>query len=193
MRKSKPKAELDLGGSKRGWIGIVWHHSATGEGAMDWDDIVRLHTSHRVNGKPVDPLEFRKAFIQRQGSEFGDPLKAVGFHAGVEYAELDGVIAPVIRMGRPMDTAAEACSHPKIPGFDSSHLSLLAIGDFNSKAPRPEMWDTCLRLTRTLMDAFSITADRVLSHREASEMAKATTGWDCPGRLWSFDKFRGDL
>jgi len=72
--------------------------------------------------------------------------------------------------------------------YDNYYLAFLAIGDFNTMSPNPEMWNACLRTTRTFMNFFDFDADHVIAHGEAPGAETS-----CPGRLWDLDKFRKDL
>jgi hypothetical protein len=194
MARSRPRAEIDTK-AKRTWDGIVWHHSTARDGVCyDWDAIKLFHTSYRVDSKVVDAKEYRKLSIQKMGREFGEPMRAVGFHAAVEHVEgAGGVFAPVIHLGRSLDLNGEHTSHKGSVVFNSRYLGLVAIGDFDAKPMPPEMWDQCLRLTRAMMEAFSIPAEKVLGHSEADAIAGVEKPRGCPGALWRMEKFRKDL
>lgn len=189
----RPRADIDTK-AKRTFDGVVWHHSTSKDGvAHSWDDIRLFHTSYRVDSRAVDALEYRKRFIQHQGKEFGEPMRAIGYHAGVEYVEGPTGFAPVILLGRSFDLNGEHASYPDNPLFNNRYLGLVAVGDFDAKTMPPEMWDQCLRLTRTLMEAFSIQPEKVIGHNEVDTLAGIAKPRSCPGALWRMDKFRKDL
>ncbi len=193
MARAKPRAELDAH-AKRTWDGVVWHHSTAKSGlTYDWDAIKAFHMSYRVDGRAVSESEHRRAFITHKGKEFGEPMRSVGYHFGVEYAESEkGVFAPVIHVGRSLDLNGDHASYKGNQTFDNRYIGLMAIGNFDAKTLRPEMWDTCLRLTRVLMDSFGFGMSRVIGHHEADVFSGAAPR-GCPGTLWDLPKFRKDL
>ena len=188
--KSKPRAEYPIRCARQ-WRGIVWHHSVMENGdALDWDSIDEAHRSYRVDGRPVDVVEYRKAFIMHTGSQFNEPMRDIGFHMGVEFSEVKGVFLPVIKTGRSLELSGK---HTSSPTHEEQYLGFCAIGNFDAKSMRPEMYDTCLRLTRTFMDFFQIPEDKVLAHSEIFSKLNIPGSSTCPGSLWSFPKFRRDL
>lgn len=194
MGRIKPRADIDVR-ARVTYDGIVWHHSTAKDGlTYDWDALKAYHTSHKVGGKAVGEPDYRKAFIQQRGALLEEPMRCVGFHFGVEYAEGEGgVFSPVIHLGRSLDIHGQHAAYKGNPVFDNRYIGLVAIGNFDVKAVRPEMWDACLRLTRALMDPFGFAAGKVIGHREADILNGAAAPRSCPGELWSMDKFRKDL
>lgn len=193
MVRPKPRAEVEVR-ARRTWDGVLWHHSTAKSGlTYDWDAIKAFHTSHRVDGKMMTEAEYRRCFVYHKGKEFAEPMRSVGFHFGVEYTEGEGgVFAPTIHAGRSLDQNGEHASYRLNPTFDNRYIALVAIGNFGAKALRPEMWDSCLRLTRVLMDCCGFGADKVIGHHEADKIAGAEPR-GCPGALWDMGKFRKDL
>lgn len=174
------------------YTGIVWHHSKTPDGTVhDWESLSEYHTSHRVNHKRVDAFQYRKAFIQQRGAHFGEPMERIGYHLGVEFAEnKEGAFVPTLRIGRPFLCLGEHL--PEIAA-NREYVGLVAIGDFDTKAMRPEMYDMCLRITRKIAEHFEFEPENIMSHWEWAQRHKRTDLTSCPGSLWDFEKFRQDL
>lgn len=193
MARTKPRADLDIH-ARRTWDGVVWHHSTTKAGmSYDWDSIKEFHTSYRVDGKAMSEADYRRCFINHKGKEFGEPMRSVGYHFGVEYAEGEGgIFSPIIHVGRSLDLNGEHASYRGNPTFNNRYIGLVAVGNFDAKTMRPEMWDSCLRLTRVLMDNCAFGADRVISHTEADKIIGVAPR-SCPGALIDMAKFRKDL
>lgn len=194
MGRQKPRAELVIK-TKRSWDGIIIHHSTTKAGlTVDWGDLVRFHTSYRVDGKVVDSAEYKKCFMQRKGSKFAEPMREVGYHLGIDYLEdAKGSFAPVPQYGRSFDSNGVHATYPLEHAFNNRYLGLVVVGNFDAKSLRPELWDACLRTVRSLMDAFTIPVDKVIGHREADVLAGLDNPRSCPGSLFSLEKFRKDL
>lgn len=188
----KPKLSIQIDTSRsRPWKGVVWHHSATPDGAIrDWDGIVRFHTSHRVDFRVVSPEEFERRKQAGQGKVFQKPWKAVGYHGGTEW--VNGQV--VFNAGRPLSMAG---AHAGVDGvsnsFNEDCLGLCAVGDFDPRAPHPDHWDFNLGLTRAFMEAFDIPADRVIGHREVFDRLGVPRQKTCPGTAWDMESFRRAL
>lgn len=193
MAKPKPRADIEAS-ARRTWDGIVFHHSTAKDGlTYDWEAIKNFHTSHRVDGKMMSEGDYRKCFVYHKGKEFQEPMRSVGFHFAVEYAEgKDGAFAPVIHAGRHLDLNGDHAAYRMNPVFNNRYIGLVAIGNFEAMSMRPEMWDTCLRLTRVLMDCCGFGADKVIGHHEADIIAGVPPR-GCPGIFMQMPKFRKDL
>jgi len=188
----KPKLQIPIVASmSRPWKGIVWHHSATPDSpARDWDSIVKFHTSYRVDFRIVTPEEFERRKAAGQGKVFQKPWKAVGYHAGTEWAA--GQV--VFHWGRLLLMAG---AHAGVEGvsnrFNEEFLGICAIGNFDAAPPKPEHWDFDLRLTRAFMEAFAIPPERVIGHREVFDRLGVPRQKTCPGTAWDMEAFRREL
>jgi hypothetical protein len=189
---SKPKLDIviDVAGS-RPWKGIVWHHSATADGATrDWDAIRRFHTSYRVDGRIVPEAEYRRRLAEGSGKSFQPPWKDIGYHGGTE--RVGGVIS--FHWGRAL---SQIGAHAGVQGasnlFNTEYLGLCAVGDFDKALPDPEHREFNLRLTRAFMEAFRIPASHVIGHREVFDRLGVPRQKSCPGRFWDMAQFRSDL
>jgi hypothetical protein len=179
----------------RAWTGIIWAHSVDEFGIChDWDSLVDAHTGYRIDGRIVSEGEYKARYVQRKGVKFMPPLTDVGFHLGVEFAEIrNNGFKPVIRVGRQLDSPGV---HTGVPGhfeYEARYLGFVAIGNFDTMPVRPEMLDLCLRVTRTFMDTFNIKPDNVLGGHEAFEKHNLKPPATSPGILWNMQKFRADL
>lgn len=188
----KPKLDIAIDVARsRPWKGIVWHHSATPDGAAkDWDAIRRYHTSYRIDGQIVTAADYQRRLTLRDGKSFQTPWGDIGYHGGTEF--VDGQVA--FYWGRPLtDIGAHAGVKGASNLYNTEYLGLCAIGDFDKAPPKPEHWDLNLRLTRTLMEAFHIPAGHVIGHREVFDRLGIPRQKSCPGQLWDMDQFRRDL
>ena len=172
----------------RAWKGIVWHHSASPDGqTRDWAGIVKYHTSFRVDFDIVSQEEFDRRLNAGEGKVFQRPWRDVGYHGGTEW--VDGQV--VFTWGRPLDQIG---AHAGVKGcsnlFNTEYIGLCAIGDFDTAPPRPEHWDLNLQVTRALMQAFQISANRVIGHREVFDRLGVPRQKTCPGKAWDMDLFR---
>ena len=173
------------------WKGIVWHHSASPDGqTRDWGGIVKYHTSFRVDFEIVTEEEFNRRLQCGLGKTFQRPWRAVGYHGGTEW--VDGKV--VFNWGRPL---TEIGAHSGVKNasnlFNTEYLGLCAIGSFDAEPPKPEHWEFNLQVTRALMLAFQISANRVIGHREVFVRLGVPVQKSCPGRAWSMDTFRACL
>ncbi len=189
---AKPKLDIPIGTTgARPWKGIVWHHSASPDGATrDWDGIARYHTSHRVDFEIVSPQEFERRLALRQGASFQRPWKDVGYHGGTEFVGE----SPAFHWGRRLSMiGAHAGVKDASNRFNEEYLGLCCIGDFDKAPPSPQMWDFNLMLTRALMEVFRIPAGHVIGHREVFDRLGVPRQKTCPGRNWDMDFFRNEL
>lgn len=189
---NKPKLDLAIdAANSRPWKGIVWHHSATPDGATkDWDAIRRYHTSYRVDGRIVAEAEYRHRLAAGEGQSFQTPWKDIGYHGGTEW--VDG--QPRFYWGRALN---EVGAHAGVKGasnlYNTEYVGLCAVGDFDKAPPKPEHWDFNLRLTRAFMEVFRIPVAHVIGHREVFDRLGVPRQKSCPGRLWDMDRFRAEL
>jgi hypothetical protein len=189
---TKPKLDIPIDAAKsRPWKGIVWHHSATPDGATkDWDAIRRYHTSYRIDGQIVLEAEYQRRLTARDGASFQTPWRDIGYHGGTEY--VNGQIG--FYWGRAL---SEIGAHAGVKGasnlFNTEYLGLCAVGDFDKAPPRPEHWEFSLRLTRAFMDAFRIPASHVIGHREVFDRLGVPRQKSCPGNTWDMGLFRSEL
>ena len=180
--------------AERSWDGIVWHHSLASDGmTYDWDAIKTCHTSYRVDGKPVSIEEYRKMKIMQRGRAFLEPKPDIGFHIGVEFAEVNGLFVPTIRTGRELNSSGFHTTFPDNLVYNHKYLGFLAVGNFDEKAPPAALWDTCLKVTRAFMDYFKMDEEHVLGHGEVCAKLKLPEKKSCPGKMWDMDEFRRGL
>ncbi len=175
----------------RPWKGIVWHHSASPDGiTRDWDAIVKFHTSYRVDFNIVTKEEFDRRLETRKGTTFQTPWRDVGYHGGIEW--INNVV--VYQAGRSLDMiGAHAGVKDASNRFNVEYLGLCAMGNFDAKPPKPEMWEFALRLTRTLMKSFQIPKTHIIGHREVFDRLGVPRQKTCPGKFWDMDLFRTEL
>ena len=175
----------------RPWKGIVWHHSASPDGVTrDWDAIVKYHTSYRVDFNIVSKEEFDRRLKARNGTTFQTPWRDVGYHGGIEWVN-DQVI---FQWGRPLDMiGAHAGVKDASNRFNVEYLGLCAIGNFDLKPPKIEIWDFALRLTRSFAKAFQIPKTHIIGHREVFDRLGVPRQKTCPGKYWDMDLFRSEL
>jgi hypothetical protein len=189
---SKPRLDLKIDVSaSRPWSGIVWHHSASPDKqTRDWDGIVKYHTSHRIDFNIVDKETFDSRLKQGDGKVFEKPWKDVGYHGGTELVNGE----PVFHWGRSLNMIG---AHAGVAGvsnkFNETHLGLCCIGNYDLAPPDPKLWDFNLRLTRSVMDAFHISCNEVIGHREVFDHLGVPREKSCPGKSWNMDVFRAEL
>jgi hypothetical protein len=182
--------EIPLDGS-RAWKGIVWHHSASPDGkTRDWDGIVQYHASYRIDFNIVSKEEFDRRLANHEGKLFQKPWQAVGYHGGTE---LIGD-TPAFFWGRTLGTVG---AHAGVEGvsnlFNTDYLGLCCVGNYDLESPIPNLWDFNLELTRTLMEAFHISRENVIGHREVFDHLGVPRQKSCPGTKFDMNKFRVEL
>ena len=188
----KPQLNISIDTShSRPWKGIVWHHSASPDGAIrDWPGIVKYHTSYRIDFDIVTPEEFERRLATHEGKVFQKPWKDVGYHGGTEC--VDGKV--VFNWGRPLDQIG---AHSGVKGasnqFNEQYLGFCCIGNFDTQPPKSEEWEFNLQLTRTFMEAFQIPASHVIGHREVFERLGVPVQKSCPGTRYDMSLFRASL
>ncbi|MBI4369219.1 MAG: N-acetylmuramoyl-L-alanine amidase [Elusimicrobia bacterium] len=188
----KPKLDIPIDLTKsRPWKGIVWHHSVTADDpGLNWDAIVRFHTSYRIDGQIVTADEFERRMRLNQGKSFLKPWKDVGYHGGTEWA--NGQV--IFHWGRLLGMIG---AHAGVKGasnqFNEQYLGLCAVGNFDLAPPKPKHWDFNLRLTRAFMEAFQIPASHVIGHREVFDRLGVPRQKSCPGNRWDMELFRAEL
>lgn len=188
--EKKPRILLDLDTSYE-WEGIVWHHSATRDtNYKDWDGIRKYHTSYRIDYNIVDRKEFTDALEEGRKGVFQRPWSDIGYHGGVEMIEG----AYEFTWGRPLRrTGAHAAVKGVSNFYNKKYIGMCAIGNYDAEEPPAEMWDLCLRVTRTLMDAYNIPGGNVIGHREVYGKLGVAVQKSCPGTQWNLEKFRDEL
>lgn len=186
----KPRADVELPGCDRQWMGIVWHHSETPDSMkIDWDGIRRYHTSYRIDGYIVDRERFYSDKKAGRGRKFVMPWSDIGYHGGIE--NVHGTVR--WRLGRSWDKSG---AHAGLPGnarFNRHYLGLCAVGNFNQAKPERDRWELALAITRLVMDRFDMKTEDVIGHRETYALAGVAQRKTCPGALWDMDEFRGSL
>ncbi len=190
LQKPRMKLEIPMAGS-RGWKGIVWHHSASPDGnTRDWDGIVKYHTSYRIDFDIVSQGDFERRLQNHQGKVFQKPWKAVGYNGGTEL--IGGV--PAFFWGRPINMIGAHAGVESVSNlFNTDYLGFCCIGNYDKESPIPDLWDFNLQLTRTFMDAFHITKENVIGHREVFDRLGVPRQKSCPGNCWNMDLFRAEL
>ena len=175
----------------RPWKGIVWHHSASPDGAVrDWPGIVKYHTSYRVDFNIVTKDEYDRRLAAKQGKSFLPPWRDVGYHGGIEMVDGHAMYAP----GRPLsEIGAHAGVKNASNRFNTEYLGLCAIGNYDNIIPSEEIWILATVVTWELMRAFSIPATHVIGHREVYDLLGVPREKSCPGRFWDMEAFRKDL
>lgn len=144
----------DPGPPLRGWDWIVVHHTAAEYATLAGID--RYHRTH-----------------------FGDPL-------GAEYHFVinNGKKGPVGRIEAARWRHQEPAWHLFKPENAPRSIAVCLIGNFETRELPAPMLDALVLLTRALMDACSIPADRVSTHRVVDE--KMT---QCPGKHFPREAF----
>ena len=76
----------------------------------------------------------------------------IGYHYGLELVGEE----PEILVGRMMN---EPGAHCRDDGMNSRSLGICFVGKFDDKSPPEELWDTGIRLVRSLIEVFSLAPD----------------------------------
>jgi len=188
----KPKLDLDIPiDNSRPWKGICWHHSASPDKATrDWDGIRKYHTSYRVDFEIVSQEEFERRLNSGQGKVFQKPWRDVGYHAGTEL--VDG--KPVYHWGRPLSMIG---AHAGVSGvsnnFNEEYIGICCIGNYDALSPDPNLWEFNLKATRALMEAYKISKENVIGHREVFDRLNVPRQKSCPGMAWNLNLMRAEL
>lgn len=175
----------------RAWKGICWHHSASPDGQeRNWNGIIRYHTSYRVDFNIVQKEEYERRLKANEGKVFQSPWSDVGYHGGIE--EYAGIFS--FFPGRPLSKiGAHAGVKNASNRFNTEYLGLCAIGNYDLAAPKPEIWNLALQVTREFMKTFNISQAHVIGHREVFDRLGVPRQKTCPGERWDMDLFRLDL
>jgi len=150
---------------------------------MNWEYIV-IHHSFTKDSKTVSWPAIRGYHKDTLG------WSDIGYHFGVEI--IDDAVEVLV--GRPCTLAG---AHAKEMGMNKRGLGICVVGNFDKEAPSGAVWRASQRLTRALMDTFTIPKEKVIGHREVGLMA----GFDwqrseyktCPGRLFDMESYRATL
>lgn len=188
----KPRMELviPVAGSRQ-WKGICWHHSASADKVTrDWNAIVHYHTSFRVDFDIVSSEEFDRRLRDHQGKVFQKPWKDVGYHGGTEFVNGE----PVFHWGRSLSMTGAHAGVANVSNlYNADYLGVCCIGNFDAVSPDPKLWNFNLMLTRTLMDAFQISKDNVIGHREVFDRLGVPRQKSCPGKCFDMSIFRAEI
>lgn len=188
----KPKLDLEIPmKDSRLWKGIVVHHSASPDGVnRDWDGIIKYHTSYRADFEIVSKEEFERRLAAHKGEVLEKPWRAVGYHMATEFVNGD----PVFHWGRPLSMVG---AHAGVAGvsnkYNEEFLGFVCIGNFDAISPDPKLWDFNLLVFRAFMEAFKISADNIIGHREVFDRLNVPRQKTCPGKCFSMDRLRGEL
>lgn len=188
----KPKLGLDIPmKDSREWKGIVVHHSASPDGVnRDWPGIIRYHTSYRADFEIVTKEEFERRLAAHEGKVFQKPWAAVGYHFATEMVNGE----PVFNWGRSLSMVG---AHAGVAGvsnkYNENYLGFVCIGNYDAISPDPKLWDFNLLVIRAFMDAFKISADNIIGHREVFDRLNVPRQKTCPGKCFSMDRLRGEL
>jgi N-acetylmuramoyl-L-alanine amidase len=190
LTKTRMPLAIPIQGA-RPWKGIVWHHSASPDGkTRDWDGIVKYHTSFRIDFNIVTKEEFEKRQQNHQGKVFQKPWQAVGYNGGTEL--IGGV--PAFNWGRPLSMVGAHAGVENVSNvFNTDYLGFCCIGNYDAESPSPDLWEFNLQLTRAFMDAFHISRDQIIGHREVYKRLNVEPVKSCPGKSWNMDLFRAEL
>uniref|UniRef100_A0A6H1ZL64 Putative N-acetylmuramoyl-L-alanine amidase n=1 Tax=viral metagenome TaxID=1070528 RepID=A0A6H1ZL64_9ZZZZ len=101
----------------------------------------------------------------------------IGYHFGIEQVGNDVQIFT----GRMM---TDAGAHCKEMGMNRTSLGICFVGNYDDEDPPLEIWNTGIRLVRTLMEVFNIPKKNIYGHYEFSPHKS------CPGVRFDVDKFR---
>lgn len=161
------------------WNYIVIHHSATVDGKTnDWDSIRKWHTGK--TGVADSKSKNYNPYIV-------NPMFDIGYHFGIEQDQ-DKL---VYRIGRPLTmTGAHAVglngSNPKYAG-----IGICVIGNFDKNIPSKAQCEMLIELCRAIQKQFSISAEKVIGHRDTYTFYKKPVLKTCPGKKFDFKTFRG--
>jgi hypothetical protein len=176
----------------RNWLGIVVHHSGSEDGiTRDADEIIKYHTSYRVDYNIVTKEEFYRRKLIGNGKKFELPWQCVGYNYLLEY--IDDKI--VINTGRPLWLVGAHAGY-SMPGYPSTnyynenYLGVCMIGNFDLQVPSKEIFNTVSRFCKGLMNVFNIPKEKVIGHREVFDELKVPKYKLCPGKFWDMDSFR---
>jgi hypothetical protein len=123
---------------------------------------------------------------------------AIKRYGGVEYGPGVNGPEPFVLGGR---SCARSGAHTyfvankkRITQYNRTYLGLCAVGNYDLAAPPEAIWDTCLKLTRTLMDVYDkIEKNRIIGHWEAYIKHGVEPKKSCPGDLFDMYRFRAEL
>jgi len=103
--------------------------------------------------------------------------KDIGYHFGIEQVGNDVQIFT----GRMMN---EPGAHCKEKGMNRISLGICFVGDYDQNEPPKEMWNTGIRLVRSLVEIFEIQKGNIHGHYEFAPYKS------CPGVRFDMDKFK---
>ncbi len=161
------------------WNYIVIHHSATVDGKTnDWDSIRKWHTGK--TGVADSKSKNYNPYVV-------NPMLDIGYHFGIEQCQNN----LVYRIGRPLTmTGAHAVglngSNPKYAG-----IGICVIGNFDKHIPSKAQYEMLIELCRAIQKQFSISAEKVIGHRDTYTFYKKPVLKTCPGKKFDFKTFRG--
>ena len=133
-----------------------------------------IHHSLTQDGKTVSMNAIRKYHTVELG------WRDIGYHFIIELVNEEYEIF----VGRAMNDSGAHCRQD---GMNHKSLGICCVGNFDKDSPPEELWDLCVRLTKSLMAVFNIPSNRVYGHREYASYKS------CPGKKWNMDLFRAEL
>jgi hypothetical protein len=141
----------------RDWQYVVVHHTATNSGSVD-----SIHESHLKNK-----------------DRNGNPWLGIGYHfvIGNGNGMPDGEIEPTFRWRQQLHGAHAGSIDPV---YNQKGIGVCLVGDFDNYPPTAAQRAAVKRLVTTLRDAYAISSDRVLGHKDVRSASTA-----CPGRLFN--------
>lgn len=188
--REQPELQLPIPGPSLPWKGVVLHNSASADGEVrDTDGIIKYHTSYRVDYNIVSKEEFERRKKAGLGNKFEEPWRAVGYHLLIELVGTEHQVCA----GRSMNMKGAHAGYGKNTYFNDNFIGLCCIGNFDKKAPSPELWDFTAATVRALKKRYQFGNDMVLGHRETFARFNVPPQKTCPGKLWDMDLFRKEL
>jgi len=159
----------------------------------DWKGITKYHTSWRYQDNIITPDQAKILLVQ--GKDVIAPWPTNGYHAGVEYDNVNGVPKVVYRMGAPLSRTGYHTI-----GFNEKAIGICLTGNFggkfdgtDGKAPSLEMITAGLKLVRYLAWHYKIPTDHIIGHREAYKLLGKPVEKTCPGSHFSIESFRAQI
>ena len=175
----------------KAWGGIILHHSATPDSNKSHNiaAIRRYHKSYRVDGEIVSGAVWEERRAKRDGKIFLEPWRDVSYHFMLE--RRNNKI--VYEVGRPFDEDGAHSGHKTSNRFNTTHLGICVVGNFDVKEPDIELWRTTLAFTRIFRTYLEIPKESVIGHCEVYGLLGVGKEKSCPGEFWSMAKFRTEL
>lgn len=153
---------------------------------VDVVDTLPSHKTKRYRERPLSDISM--VVVHHSATSSGSPEAFARYHVESNQWPGIGYHYVIARDGMVYKTNAASIVSYHAGNANGRSLGVCLVGNFDQETPGEAQIEALVELLKGLMQAFGISADRVVGHREVPGTRKS-----CPGRNISMDALRRQL